>query len=61
MMIIKAVMFSFTFWEYYKVDRRVAEGNKECCYCGFCGNEYNIWNSKKSLMHLTKSGDHIIA
>ena len=34
-------------WECDKVDRRVAKGNKECWYCGFCRNEYNIWNYKK--------------
>ena len=48
-------------WECDKVDRREANGNKEFCYCGFCGNEYTIWNSTKALMHLTGSGGHIIA
>ena len=43
-----------------KVDRRGEKGNKERWYCGFCANEYNIWNSKKALMHLTRSGGHII-
>ena len=39
----------------------VEKGNKELWYCGLCGNDYNIWNSTKSLMHLTRSGSHIIA
>ena len=30
-------------------------------YCGFCGNEYNIWNSTKAFMHLTRSGGHRIS
>ena len=29
-------------WDYDKIDRRAAKGNKERWYCGFCGNEYNI-------------------
>ena len=33
-------------WLCDKVYRRVAKGNKERWYYGFCGNEYNIWNSK---------------
>ena len=48
-------------WECDKVDRRGAKGNKERWYCGFCGNEYNIWNSKILFMHLTRSGGHSIA
>ena len=36
-------------WECNNVDRRGAKDNKELWYCGFCGNEYNIWNSKKGL------------
>ena len=48
-------------WECDKVDRRVAKGNKERWYGGFRGNDYNIWNSTKSLMHLTRSGGHSIA
>ena len=35
--------------------------HKERWYYVFCGNEYNIWNSTKALMHLTRSGVHIIA
>ena len=34
-------------WECDKVDRRGSKGNKDRGYCGFCGNEYNIGNSKK--------------
>ena len=26
-------------WECDKVDRRGAKGDKERCYCGFCGND----------------------
>ena len=48
-------------WECDNVDRRGANGNKELWYCGFYGNEYNIWNSKKALMHLTRSGGHSIS
>ena len=48
-------------WECEKVDRRGAKGNKERWYCGFFGNKYNIWNSTKSLMHLTISGGHSIS
>ena len=48
-------------WECNKVDRRVEKGNKKRCYCGLCGNEYNIWNSTKTLMHLTRSGGHSIS
>ena len=44
-----------------KVDRRVAKGNKDLWYCGFCVNEYNIWTSTKALLQLTRSGGHIIA
>ena len=47
-------------WEYDKVGRRGSRGNKERWYCGFFGNDYNIWNSTKSLMHLTISGGHSI-
>ena len=47
-------------WGCDKVDKRISKGNKECWYCGFCGNEYNIWNSKKSFMHLNRSGGHNI-
>ena len=52
--------FLFSIWECDKVYRRVAKGNKECWYCQSCGNEYNIWNSIKLLMHLTRSGGHSI-
>ena len=48
-------------WWCDKVDRRGEKGNKDTWYCGFCGNEYNIWNSTKTLIHLTRSGGHIIA
>ena len=48
-------------WECDEVARRIAKGNKEFWYCQFCGNEYNIWNSTKALMHLTTSGGHSIA
>ena len=48
-------------WECDRVDIRVSNGNKEHWYFLFCGIEYNIWNSKKALMHLTGSGDHIIS
>ena len=44
-----------------KFDRRGAKGNIEHWYCGLCGNWYNIWNSAKASMHMTRSGDHIIA
>ena len=43
-------------WECDKVDRRASKGNKERWYCGFYGNEFNICNSTKSLMQLTRSG-----
>ena len=36
-------------WECGNVYRRVEKGNKERWYYGFCGNEYNIWNSKRSV------------
>ena len=48
-------------WECDKVDRRGANVNKERWHCGFCENEYNRWNSTKALMHLNRSGGHIIA
>ena len=48
-------------WECDTVDRRGERGNKEHWRCGFCGSQYNIWNSTKSLMHLTRSGDHSIS
>ena len=51
----------FLIWECDNVDRRVSKGNKECWYCGFCGNEYNICNYTKSLMNLTRSGGQRIA
>ena len=47
-------------WECDKVDRRVEKGNKELWYCGFYGNEYNIWSYIEPLMNLTRSGVHII-
>ena len=47
-------------WECAKFDRRGEKGNKDNWYCGFCGNEYNKWNSTKLLMHLTISGGHRI-
>ena len=47
-------------WECDNVYRRAAKGNKERWYCGLCGNEYNMWISTKELMHLTRSGGHII-
>ena len=34
-------------WDCDKVYMREAKGNKESWYCGFYGNEYNIWNSAK--------------
>ena len=37
------------------------KGNKEHWYCVFCGNEYNLWNSTKSLVHLTISGGYRIS
>ena len=49
------------FWDCDKVYRRVAKGNKDRWYFGFCRNEYNIWNSIKAFMHLTRSGGHSIA
>ena len=42
-------------------NRRWAKGNKERWYCGWCRNEYNIWNFKKKLMHLTRSGSQSIS
>ena len=47
-------------WECDKVDMRVEKGNKECWYRGLYRNEYNICNSTKALIHLTRSGGHII-
>ena len=47
-------------WECDKVDRRVARGNKERWYRGFCENEYNIWKYTKALMNLIRSGGHSI-
>ena len=47
-------------WDCDKVDRMGAKGNKEIWYRGFCVNEYNIWTSTKALIHLTRSGGHII-
>ena len=47
-------------WEFDRVDRRGARRSKERWYCGFCGNECTIWDSTKSLMHLTRSGGHSI-
>ena len=47
-------------WDCDKVDRREANRNKKRWYCGFCGNEYNIWKSTKELMHLTRSGGNSI-
>ena len=44
-----------------KFDRRGEMGNKERWYCGLCGNEYNIWSSTKSLMHLTTAIGHKIS
>ena len=35
-------------WECDKVDKMGAKGNKERWYCGFCVNEYTIWNSKNN-------------
>ena len=51
--------FLLSIWDCDKFVRRVSKGNKERWYCGFCGNEYNIWNSTKSLMHLTRSSGHV--
>ena len=48
-------------WEFDKVGIRGAKGNKERWYCGLCVNEYNIWNSTKSLIHLDISGSHSIS
>ena len=61
MIMIKAVMFSFRFESVTRLIGGDKTGNKERWYCVFCGNEYNIWNSTKSLMHLTRSGGHSIA
>ena len=47
-------------WECDKVYRRGAFGYKDCWSCRFCGNEYNICNSTKPLLHLTRSGGHSI-
>ena len=47
-------------WECDKVGRRGEKGNDECWYCGFCGNDYNILNSAKPFMHLTRLGGHSI-
>ena len=43
-----------------KVDRRLSKVNKDRWYCGFCENEYNIWNSIKLLLCLTRTGGHVI-
>ena len=48
-------------WECDKFDRKGAKGNKEFWCCGLCRNEYNIGNSTKALMHLTRFGSHSIA
>ena len=48
-------------WEYDKVYRRGAKGNKDRWYYGLYRNEYNIWKSTKALMHLTRSGGHRIS
>ena len=48
-------------WERDKVYRWGAKGNKERWYCGLCGNEYNIWNYTKALMHLPRTGGHGIS
>ena len=40
---------------------RGAKENKDLWYCGFCGNSYNIWNSTKAVMHLTRSCGHSIS
>ena len=52
--------FILLIWGCGKVDRRVIKGNKDRWYCGLCGNEYNIWNYTKALMHMTGSGGHSI-
>ena len=57
----KSSDFLLSIWECGKFDIRGANWNKECWYCEICINEYNIWNSTKSLMHLTISGGHSIA
>ena len=51
----------FSIWECKNVDRRGSKGNKERWYFRFCGNEYNIWNPTKALMHPTRPGGHRIA
>ena len=43
-------------WDCDKVDRRGAKENKELWYCGYCVNDYNIWNHIKALVQLTISG-----
>ena len=48
-------------WGCDKFDMKGAKGNKELWYCGFCGNEHNICNSTKALIHLNISGGHSIA
>ena len=47
-------------WMCNKVDMRGAKENKERRYCGFYGNEYNMWKSTKSLIHLTILDGNII-
>ena len=41
-----------------KVNSRGEKGNKERWYCGLCGNDNNIWNFTKELIHLTISSGH---
>ena len=57
----KSSGFILLIWECGKVDRRVAKGNKELWYFGLYRNKYNIWNSTKSFMQLTRSGGHRIS
>ena len=52
--------FLFSIWECDKFYRRVEKGNKERWYCQFCENKYNILNSIKLLILLTRSGVHSI-
>ena len=53
--------FLLLIWECDMVDMRGAKVSKECWYCKLCGNEYNLWNSTKELMHMTISGGPRIA
>ena len=47
-------------WACGEVGSRGAKGNKERWYGGFCVNGYNIWNSTKAFLRLTRSCGHRI-